>query len=287
MENSNKEEYQLNESDENSEPVSDEEQGGTRILDYTDSEEEKNKKIYNSELLQLFQVSKIDKELLEIEEERGDLPAKIELLQEEIKNFEQIIVKNKQEILKLDSEKENLSNENKNAAKKIDRYDEEKFKVRSNKEYDEITRAIDHLYDQIDRNDTRNNEIEILKTNLAKEIEDTERNKAEIQEDLKEKKQLLDELNKETEMRELELKNKRVNIMARLDAGIVNLYERINKTYTGEAIAILRNENCSGCFNSIPPQKAIEIKMANQIFVCQTCGRILIDESIVPENHKV
>jgi len=287
MENSNKEEYQLNESDENSEPVSDEEQGGTRILDYTDSEEEKNKKIYNSELLQLFQVSKIDKELLEIEEERGDLPAKIELLQEEIKNFEQIIVKNKQEILKLDSEKENLSNENKNAAKKIDRYDEEKFKVRSNKEYDEITRAIDHLYDQIDRNDTRNNEIEILKSNLTKEIEDTERNKAEIQEDLKEKKQLLDELNKETEMRELELKNKRVNIMARLDAGIVNLYERINKTYTGEAIAILRNENCSGCFNSIPPQKAIEIKMANQIFVCQTCGRILIDESIVPENHKV
>ncbi|MBM4158508.1 MAG: hypothetical protein FJ216_06985 [Ignavibacteria bacterium] len=287
MENSNKEEYQLNESDENSEPVSDEEQGGTRILDYTDSEEEKNKKIYNSELLQLFQVSKIDKELLEIEEERGDLPAKIELLQEEIKNFEQIIVKNKQEILKLDSEKENLSKENKNAAKKIDRYDEEKFKVRSNKEYDEITRAIDHLYDQIDRNDTRNNEIEILKSNLTKEIEDTERNKAEIQEDLKEKKQLLDELNKETEMRELELKNKRVNIMARLDAGIVNLYERINKTYTGEAIAILRNENCSGCFNSIPPQKAIEIKMANQIFVCQTCGRILIDESIVPENHKV
>lgn len=287
MENSNKEEYQLNESDENSEPVSDEEQGGTRILDYTDSEEEKNKKIYNSELLQLFQVSKIDKELLEIEEERGDLPAKIELLQEEIKNFEQIIVKNKQEILKLDSEKENLSKENKNAAKKIDRYDEEKFKVRSNKEYDEITRAIDHLYDQIDRNDTRNNEIEILKSNLTKEIEDTERNKAEIQEDLKEKKQLLDELNKETEMREMELKNKRVNIMARLDAGIVNLYERINKTYTGEAIAILRNENCSGCFNSIPPQKAIEIKMANQIFVCQTCGRILIDESIVPENHKV
>jgi len=64
-----------------------------------------------------------------------------------------------------------------------------------------------------------------------------------------------------------------------LSEDIVNLYERINGTYKGEAVAVVRKGNCSGCYNSIPPQRVLEIKSAEEIFQCQSCGRILVDET--------
>ncbi len=34
------------------------------------------------------------------------------------------------------------------------------------------------------------------------------------------------------------------------------------------------------CFNRIPPQRQLEIKMRKKILVCEYCGRILIDPEI-------
>ena len=70
-------------------------------------------------------------------------------------------------------------------------------------------------------------------------------------------------------------------LLKQLDDDKKNLYNRINSSFKGEAIAVVRKENCSGCFNSIPPQRVIEIRSAQKIFTCQSCGRILIDESLV------
>ena len=44
-------------------------------------------------------------------------------------------------------------------------------------------------------------------------------------------------------------------------------------------IYIQRNA-CGGCFNRIPPQKQLEIKMHKKIIVCEYCGRILIDPAL-------
>ncbi|MDE6438483.1 MAG: hypothetical protein K2L62_02395, partial [Muribaculaceae bacterium] len=49
-------------------------------------------------------------------------------------------------------------------------------------------------------------------------------------------------------------------------------------------VYIQRNA-CGGCFNRIPPQKQLEIKLHKKIIVCEYCGRILIDPAIagIPE----
>ena len=44
-------------------------------------------------------------------------------------------------------------------------------------------------------------------------------------------------------------------------------------------VYIQRNA-CGGCFNRIPPQKQLEIKMHKKIIVCEYCGRILIDPAL-------
>jgi len=35
-------------------------------------------------------------------------------------------------------------------------------------------------------------------------------------------------------------------------------------------------DSCGGCFNSIPPQRQMEIQMRKKITICEHCGRILV-----------
>ena len=35
-----------------------------------------------------------------------------------------------------------------------------------------------------------------------------------------------------------------------------------------------------GCFNKIPPQRQLDIKMHKKVIVCEYCGRILVDPEL-------
>ena len=37
---------------------------------------------------------------------------------------------------------------------------------------------------------------------------------------------------------------------------------------------------CGGCFNKIPPQRQLDVRMRKKVIVCEYCGRILIDPEL-------
>ena len=45
----------------------------------------------------------------------------------------------------------------------------------------------------------------------------------------------------------------------------------------------VEREACGGCFNHIPPQRQLEVKLHNKVIVCEYCGRVLIDPDIETE----
>jgi len=47
------------------------------------------------------------------------------------------------------------------------------------------------------------------------------------------------------------------------------------------AVVQIERDACGGCFNKIPPQKQMDIRMHKKIIVCEYCGRILVDENVV------
>ncbi|MEO6693834.1 MAG: C4-type zinc ribbon domain-containing protein, partial [Ignavibacteria bacterium] len=91
----------------------------------------------------------------------------------------------------------------------------------------------------------------------------------------------LNELDEQYMQEESVLKEKRSHLTVKLSENSLYLYEKINGMYNGEATAIVRKGNCSGCYNSIPPQRVIEIRSADKIYTCQSCGRILISEELI------
>lgn len=232
-------------------------------------------------LLTFLELKNVDEELSEIEDEKGDLPETIETIKTKINFLEAELTERKHSLLKIEDDKTKFQKSNNACEEKINKYDEQKFNVRSNKEYDEIVKTIDSLFEEVEKNEIRIKEIDEMTKTLSLEAESLDNEIKVLQAELDEKQSLLNELNQQFQVEESILKKKRTDLLSKLSAESSSLYERINRMYRGEATAIVRKGNCSGCYNSIPPQRVIEIKTVEKIFTCQSCGRILIAEEII------
>ena len=42
----------------------------------------------------------------------------------------------------------------------------------------------------------------------------------------------------------------------------------------------MQRDACGGCFNKIPPQRQLDVRMHKKVIVCEYCGRILIDPEL-------
>lgn len=263
-----------------SENGSDENAQESRFQEYfSENVESENPKM--TETLKVFlQLKNIDEELFEIEEEKGDLPETIKNIKSGIENSERELSGIKEKQKNLLNERAVLAEENSSFEEKINKYDEQKYNVRSNNEYDEIVKTIESLFEEVKKKEARIKAIDNESQNFASDIETLEKKLEELNSDLGEKQTLLDELDEQFKQEETVLREKRNELTSRLSDDNISLYDRINKMHKGEATAIVRRSNCSGCFNSIPPQRVIEIRVAEKIYTCQSCGRILISEEL-------
>jgi predicted nucleic acid-binding Zn-ribbon protein len=155
-------------------------------------------------------------------------------------------------------------------------------KVKTNKEYDSLAKEIQDAKDKIEENEKSLKEkYSERKSILENEISLIQKELQELEAELTENKNELDELSKMTEDEENELKSRRESLISQIIPEDLEFYQTINNVKFGEAVAVVRKGSCLGCYNSIPPQKAIEIKMAQKFYFCESCGRILISEELI------
>lgn len=67
-------------------------------------------------------------------------------------------------------------------------------------------------------------------------------------------------------------------IESQIDARVLSAYRKVRKNArNGLAVVTVKRGACGGCFNNIPPQRQLDIRMSKKIIVCEYCGRILVD----------
>ena len=89
----------------------------------------------------------------------------------------------------------------------------------------------------------------------------------------------LDEIVKETEKEEEALLKKSQKAKKVIDDRLLSAYEKIRgNVKNGLAVVSVKRDACGGCFNKIPPQRQLDIKLHKKIIICEHCGRILVDE---------
>jgi predicted nucleic acid-binding Zn-ribbon protein len=237
-------------------------------------------------LILLYQLSRIDKELNELNSLRGDIPTLIDELTTKKNEQEEKIQDLESELSQIVEQETELNNENDLISQKIDKNDNllRAGAVKTNQEYNALAKEIDDAYEKIVKNENMlEKEIKIKKEDITSQLNILKTGLDEMLNDLKQHQETLAVLNEQTEEEERELRKMREDILPRIDPDDLEYYERINNVKFGDAIAVVRKGSCLGCFNSIPPQRVIEIRMAEKFFHCESCGRILISEEFIKD----
>ena len=77
------------------------------------------------------------------------------------------------------------------------------------------------------------------------------------------------------------IREKAKKLEAAIEPRLLTAFKRIRKgARNGLAVVYVQRGACGGCFNKIPPQKQLDIKLRKKIIVCEYCGRIMIDPEL-------
>eukprot|EP01107_Rhizomastix_libera_P010913 TRINITY_DN28249_c0_g1_i1.p1 TRINITY_DN28249_c0_g1~~TRINITY_DN28249_c0_g1_i1.p1 ORF type:complete len:250 (-),score=39.82 TRINITY_DN28249_c0_g1_i1:21-770(-) len=225
-------------------------------------------------------LSFIDAELDEMQEEYGDLPARVKDKEDRFKECGRIV-----------DETENILTEIKNFVstakvtlvelkEREDELTKQQFLVRNNKEFDAITKEIEHLKNEHEKLSARMRTEGVKEENILRILKDQIKDKEESEKDL-------EKINKEFEIISAEqsddVKNfnrARKKIYLKLDTEFLNDYDRV-RSFHKDAAVQMRKNSCAGCFSSVPSQKIVELRNnLNKMYTCENCGRILIPDEM-------
>ncbi len=233
-------------------------------------------------LTALFTLQAIDTQIDKIRNIRGELPLEVQDLEDEIEGLETRVEKFRREIKELETEI---------AAKKISitqsqelvkKYETQQMNVRNNREYDSLSKEIEFqtLEVQLCEKKIREFTASVEMKNETVKLVETE--VEERRKDLEVKKNELNDIVAETQKEEELLIEQSMKQKEVIEGRLLNAYNRIRENArNGLAVVPVERDACGGCFNKIPPQRQLDIRLHKKIIVCEYCGRVLVDSNIV------
>ena len=212
---------------------------------------------------------------------RGELPLEVQDLEDEIEGLTTRVEKIKNEIDEFQRAITMKNGEITDAKASVERYQAQLNEVKNNREYDTLSKEIEFQTLEIE---LCNKKIREANNRIAEKKEELAANEELIKEregDLEVKKNELEEIMTETRAEEDKLKEKVKDLEAKIENRLLTSFKRIRKNArNGLGIVYVQRDACGGCFNKIPPQRQLDIKMHKKIIVCEYCGRIMIDPEL-------
>ena len=232
-----------------------------------------------SRIRTLYELQIVDEQLDELEELRGDLPVAVESLRSRMNQIKkETEEKEEQRLSSLEKRKENEDEIEKLKANQK-KFKARLYNVRNNKEYDALTKEIDHSEEQIKKLEVENDTLADVSKKLADEIEEISPQITELSNDLKVKETDLKEIIKTNAKEEAKLRERRKVIEDQTKKPDYSAYMKIRKA-KGKAVVTIKRSACSGCHNIVPSQRQLEIRRNNKLFFCEYCGRILVSPEV-------
>ena len=206
-------------------------------------------------------------EVQDLEDEIAGLKTRVEHIEGDLNDFQQAVAQKQGEI--------------KEAEESVERYKKQLDEVRNNREYDTLTKEIEFQSLEIELCNKKIKEANAKVEDKKRELIRTNDLINDRQQALDEKKSELDEIMQETREEEQALKAKAEDLETKIEPRLLSSFKRIRKNArNGLGIVYVQRDACGGCFNKIPPQRQLDIKMHKKIIVCEYCGRIMIDPEL-------
>lgn len=212
---------------------------------------------------------------------RGELPLEVQDLEDEITGLNTRIEKIENDIDEFNKAVAQKKGDITTAESSIARYKKQLDEVKNNREYDTLTKEIEFQSLEVELCNKKIKEAMIKVEEKTKDLDETKLLINDRTAALNEKKEELEEIMQETRDEEDKLKDKAKELELKIEPRLLTSFKRIRKNArNGLGIVYVQRDACGGCFNKIPPQRQLDIKMHKKIIVCEYCGRIMIDPEL-------
>lgn len=244
--------------------------------------EEKIELTIEKKLIALYNLQQVHSQIDKINIVRGELPLEVQDLEDEIAGLETRVDNYIQDTVNLERGVSDRKNAIKDHQAMIKKYEDQQMNVRNNREYDTLTKQIEEQNLDIQLCEKRIREYTMNLEAKKVEIESLQKLLQDRKNDLEIKRSELTDIITETEKEESELVKLSEEGKKFIEERLLTAYSRIRKNArNGLAVVQIERDACGGCFNKIPPQHQLDIRMHKKIIVCEYCGRILVDDGIV------
>lgn len=229
----------------------------------------------------LIELQNLDTKLQELESLRGDLPQQVQRMKRELEEVKQAQQDRDEKLAAYRKEKAELEMDIKALEEKQKKYQAQLFEVTNNREYDAVTHELEAVKLDVEQKESRTLELMDLEQELDQAMESVKGEVEALTGQLETKRVELNKRLAKTEKEEIALQDRKANILHRMTPRIKSSYERIRKAKNGFAVTPVIRGSCGGCFTTLPPQRILEIRQMDKLYLCEVCGRMLVwDEKI-------
>ncbi len=227
----------------------------------------------------LYELQKADSDIDRIIQERGELPAEVESLEQEIAAMKARVAQHMSVIEGMNDTVSEARQSIVECEAQIEKYQKQLETISNSREYDSLNKEIENqgLLKQIAEKNINDLKVEISRKKA--ELEDLKDMLSIRSEDLKAKKVELDAIVESTAREEEALRTRRDAEAAKIDARTMSAYERIRASVRNHlaVVSVYNGNACGGCFNTITPQRLADIESNTKLIICEHCGRIIIN----------
>lgn len=237
-------------------------------------------------IITLYNLQKIDSKIDSINYIKGELPLEVVDLEDVITGLETRIATFTGEIDALSKDGKSKKEEIENSKQLIVKYEEQQKDVRNNREFESFAKEIEYQKLEIELCEKRIKEYSVEVKSKKKVVEELKEQLDGRKVDLSNKKEELATIEAETsqEMEILMAQSERES--AKIEERLLSAYKRIRQNVrNGLAVVTVQRDACGGCFNRIPPQRQLDIRMSKKVIVCEYCGRILVSDILAEEDQ--
>ncbi|MBR6731458.1 MAG: hypothetical protein IKL91_01970 [Bacteroidales bacterium] len=227
----------------------------------------------------LYALQQADTAIDKILQLRGELPMEVEALETEIAELKAKAAR----VSEMVDEYNKFITDNKlgitECNEQIEKYRSQLENVSNSREYDSLNKEIEnqdllrqiaekHINETKERIFEKKNELEVVKEKIAVRTDD-----------LKAKKEELATIVEATSQEEEKLRADRDACAAKIDERTMSAYDHIRQSCKNHlaVVSVFNGDSCGGCFNTIAPQRLIDIAANKKMIVCEYCGRILVN----------
>ena len=227
----------------------------------------------------LYVLQQADTAIDKIYQLRGELPMEVESLENEIAELKAKAARVTELVEEYTKAVADNKNEIVDCEAQIEKYKSQLENISNSREYDSLNKEIEnqdllrqiaqkHINEYKERILSKKEELEVIKEKIAVRSED-----------LKAKQAELDTIVEATSKEEEKLSKEREACAAKIDARTMSAYDRIRKSNNNHlaVVSVFNGDSCGGCFNTIAPQRLIDIAANKKMIICEYCGRILVN----------